>query len=169
MPFRTLANLRLLAAALIVMCCYSCNTIQCGSNKGLYLEQFSAFIDDAVEEEMSVIDKRWRIYDDRLEAYMLDCYPLYAEEMSLFDKQEVFTNAMIYYYTRYGSHMVKELQNEENPVSVMIMDEIPTIWEDPSELIREFTGEEWEQLVDEFINDLDKWQRKLRELLNELE
>ena len=146
-----------------------CGTIQCGSSKAQYLEQYSAFIDDATSEDISVTDSRWTIYDERMSVYLLDCYEVFRDEMSLSDKQELFSNAILYYFARYGSHMVRELQNEENPVSVMLMSELSDLWEDPDALMSELTGEEWDEMVEEFLEDLDKWHGKLRQLLKEFE
>ena len=156
-----------LLTALLAVSLQNCTTIQCGTTKSQFLENYFNFIEEATGEEYSVTDKRWGVYDDRLETYILDCYPSFRDDLTVSDRQEILTHALGYYYVRYGSHMIKELQNEDNRVSQALMDEMGELWSNPNELLREVMGDDWDELLNEFLEDLDKWQNKFRDLLQD--
>lgn len=146
---------------------HGCTTIQCGSGKAQFLDNYNRFMEEALEKDFSVADKRWHAYDERLETYILDCYPSFSEDLTFADRQSVLSQAVSYYYIRYGSHMIKELQNEDNEVSVALMAELEEVWSDPKALFREVVGEDWDEMVNEFLEDLDEWKTRFRDLLEE--
>lgn len=144
-----------------------CSTLRCGVDKAQFLNSYDEFIADVHAMDMRITDAKWRLYDDRLETFVTECYPSFEEDMSFRERQTFLSSAIKYYYKRYGSHMIQELQDENNPTSEVIKESMAEIWENPNEIFREITGEDWDQLVDDFLNDLEKWKTRLQEILEE--
>ncbi len=144
-----------------------CTSIQCGANKGQFLEQFDRFMQEAEQAGQKVIESPWKVYDEQLEVYVLDCYDNFRDEMSWSDRAGVIVNILQYYNWRYGSHMVYHLQDEEKPVSVYLLNEIKTIHEDGGEDIEEIMEEEWMEITNIFLEDLDRLRRQRLETMED--
>ncbi|MDX1476633.1 MAG: hypothetical protein R3301_02970 [Saprospiraceae bacterium] len=154
-----------LALPVMVGSLAQCTAIQCGANASQFVEQFDRFIQESLDTDMSITDTRWKIYDERLESYLVDCYDRFREELTYGDKQTVLMQTIRFYYKRYGSHMIQELQNDENPTSVVLKKEMAAIWEQPDAIFRQIAGEDWEQMIDDFLTDLEAWKNRLQELI----
>lgn len=159
----------LLAVPAVALSLFQCTAIQCGANASQFVEQYDEFVTEMMDTDMRITDTRWKIYDDRLESYIVDCYRRFEEELTYSDKQAVVMGAIRYYYKRYGSHMISELQNEENPTSVALKEAMAEIWEKPDEIFRQLTGDDWEQMIDEFLNDLEQWKNSLQEIIEDIQ
>ena len=77
------------------------------------------------------------------------------------------TDALHYYYIRYGSHMGREIFNEENPVSKVILDELAEVWASSEKSMRSFLEEEWAEVTNTFLEDLDVLKQSLIEELEQ--
>ncbi|MDX1407754.1 MAG: hypothetical protein R3330_06460 [Saprospiraceae bacterium] len=158
-----------LALPVMVVSLTRCTAIQCGANASQFVEQFDRFIQESLNTDMSITDTRWKIYDERLETYLVDCYARFRDVLTYSDKQAVLMQTIRFYYKRYGSHMIRELRNDENPTSVMLKEEMAAIWEEPDAIFKQIAGEDWEQMIDDFLNDLEEWKSRLQELIEEKE
>lgn len=156
-----------IAGLVTIILLQSCTGIQCGMTKDHFIAQYERFIQEVEEQNLTVTDSKWKIYDQNFENYLLECYPRYKEELSFSQRQSIIYDAVRYYFLRYKSDMVRELENEDNPVSVIIRNEIVEIWGEPDAIFKELTGEDWDALVEEFVNDLEKWEKKIREMFGE--
>jgi hypothetical protein len=144
-----------------------CTSIQCGANKGQFLEQFDRFIHEAELAGKDVIESPWKVYDEQLEVYVLDCYDNFRDEMSWSDRTAVIVNTLKYYNWRYGSHMVFQLRDSENAVSAYLLKEIKAIHEEGGEDMAEIMEEEWIEITNVFLEDLDGLRRQLLETLED--
>ena len=144
----------------------SCTSIQCGTSKDQFFEQFDRFIAEVEEQDLTVADSRWNIYDKNFETYLLDCYVKFREDLSFNERQQVIYQAVQYYFYRYKADMIRELDRDDREVSVLVRSEMREIWEEPEALFKELTGEDWEKLVDDFIRDLNKWEQSIRSIFD---
>ena len=145
-----------------------CTTIQCGTNTAQFLEQFDDFMMEVRESEMHFNDPKWLIYDDQFETYLTSCYIDFKEELTQGDRQQVIAQGFRYYYTRYGSHMISELNNTANPTSGILKDEMREIWQS-DHLLRELADEDWDIMMSEILNDLEALKNRLKDLMEEQE
>lgn len=143
-----------------------CSTIQCGTTKDHFINQYDRFIDEVKELQLSATDSRWKIYDDSFEAYILECFDRFEEEMSFAEKQDLLYRAVEYYFHRYKTDMFRELDNPENEVSVFLKSRLYKIWEEPEKLFREITGEDWDMLLEDFKEDVSKWKERFEEMMS---
>ena len=157
----------LVFAAVGLVALQSCTTIQCGTNKSQFLEQYERFMTEAEQMDNSVTDKAWLIFDEQLEVYLVDCYPSLKDEMSQSDRNSVMLDALHYYYIRYGSHMAKEIRNPSNPTSEVIVEELGQLWSDSEQSMRTILDEEWAEITNVFLEDLDALKETLIESLEE--
>jgi len=144
-----------------------CTSIQCGANKGQFLEQYERFIQEAKEAATRVTESPWDLYDERLEVYLLDCYENFKTEMSWSDRATVMIKALRYYYWRHGSHMVHQLKNEENVMSAYILHEVKSIRAESGEDMEEILDDEWNEITNVFLEDLGNLRRQLLESIEQ--
>ena len=147
----------------------SCTSIQCGANKAQFLEQYDRFMEEVLDEEMTLTDPRWEIYDDHFQFYLTDCYVLFKPELSTSDKHDVLMGALRYYFIRYGSHMSKEIANDDNEASAVLKHELNTLLQESGESMTEFIDEEWGEMTNRLLEDLDKMRQSLIDILEENE
>ena len=115
----------------------------------------------------SFTDSPWKLLDEQLEVYVLDCYDNFKNEMSWSDRTRVVTRTLEYYYWRYGSQMVYQLQDRENDVSDYILQEVRLIRVEAGEDMEEIFDEEWNEMTNVFLEDLDGLRHQLLESIEE--
>jgi hypothetical protein len=88
--------------------------------------------------------------------------------MSASEEIDFWTNALAYYYYRYGTDMISVLSDSSNELSVTISENVNSAIDNPKVVLKKILGkdkmDELEDLLDSFGKDIGKWGKKLEKL-----
>ncbi len=141
----------------------------CGSSKSDFLETYSNFI-DVLDQRDTDSEKDWKASDDIFETYIVECYDHFENKMSSSEKRTFWINSLKYYAARYGSGMIQELANENNPTSVKMTHHLEEVAEESGLELEAFLKtnlSELEKILIGFSRDLEEWAKKLKEHFDE--
>ncbi len=110
----------------------SCSLDPCGASKDIFLERYNAFMVEVKAAELNVSDEGWQAYDEQFKTFVEVCYEGFESEMSGREKRRFWTQAMRYYYNRYGKSLGKELFEKENSSG-----SLQEIWDDSKGALEE--------------------------------
>ena len=147
----------------------SCNLISpCGVSKDDFLANYNTFIDNIQEKDLAYDANEWESYDRDFEQMVEECHEKYKEEMSASEEIDFWTNALAYYYYRYGTDMVSILSDSSNELSVTISENVDDVIDNPKVVLKKILGkdkmDELEDLFKDFEKDMEKWGKKLEKL-----
>ena len=140
----------------------------CGSTKEEFLGNYTTFIQEVGEQKLDHDAAEWEKNDRKFKEMINGCYKKYEEEMTATEEVEFWTNALAYYYYRYGTGMIAVLDDSSNALSVTVSEKINEVVDNPMMIIRKFLGKDKANEVDGLMNelekDLNKWAKKLENL-----
>jgi len=99
---------------IIALALQSCSLDPCGDSKDDFLANYNGLLEKVKTENLSFSDGGWTDYDDQFQIMIESCYENYEAELSAKELSNFWTNAIEYYYKRYGVGFVKELKNKNN-------------------------------------------------------
>jgi hypothetical protein len=130
----------------------SCSSEQsCGENSKEFLLNYFALVREVQMAKLSVSDAGWNKYDEQFRTHIEECYQLYENDMERGQRRSFWAKAMQYYYYRYGSNMLSELDNDENALSRRIKREVNNRWDRPGDALDEAmmkAGKDWQKVKD---------------------
>lgn len=140
----------------------------CGSTKEEFLTNYSTFIEEIGEQKLEHDAAEWEKSDRKFKEMVNGCYKKYEAEMTAAEEVEFWTNALAYYYYRYGTNMVAVLSDGSDDLSVTVSKKVKEVLDNPMVIMRNFLGKdksnEVDDLMDELESDLNKWSKKLEQL-----
>lgn len=162
--------LKLLIAILAITSFTACNLMSpCGNSKEDFLNNYNAFIENIKEKDLAYNADEWEIYDRDFKQIVEECHGKYKDEMTVSEEIDFWTNALAYYYYRYGTDMISVLNDSSNELSVVISENVDEFIDNPKAVLRKLLGkdkmEELDGLLNDIGKDLDKWGKKIEKLL----
>lgn len=162
---------QLFTAVLAIITFTACDFMSpCGSSKEEFLTNYDNFIKEIEAEELAHDASAWQSHDREFKQMVEECYKTYEDEMSASEQISFWTNALAYYYHRYGTDMVAVLNNSSDEVSVVISEKVEEVIDNPRKALREILGEgkglELDDLLNDLEKDLDKWGKKIDNFFN---
>lgn len=140
----------------------------CGANKEEFLTNYDTFIQEIKEKDLAYDAAEWESHDREFKAIVEDCYKKYEADLSTSEEVEFWTNALAYYYYRYGTDMVAVLNDGSDELSVTISEKVDEVIENPMIAIRKILGKEkageLDGLMKDLEKDLNKWSKKIEKL-----
>jgi hypothetical protein len=163
-------HLQLLILLVAITSFSACNLISpCGNSKEDFLINYNAFIENIKEKDLAYDADEWETYDRDFKKIVEGCHEKYKAEMSVSEEVDFWTNALAYYYYRYGTDMVTVLNDSSNELSVKISENVDDAIENPKVVLRKILGKDKMNELDDLLNDIgrdfDKWGKKIEKLL----
>lgn len=141
----------------------------CGSTKEEFLTNYDTFIKEIEQKELAHDASEWTSHDREFKQMVEECYEKYEAEMSVSEQIGFWTNALAYYYQRYGTDMIAVLGDSSDELSVKVSEKAKEVLENPSEVFRKILGDskgdELDKLLRDFGKDFNKWSKKIENLL----
>ncbi|MFT6938156.1 MAG: putative small secreted protein [Saprospiraceae bacterium] len=162
-------HLRLLILFVAMTSFTACNLMSpCGNSKEEFLKNYNAFIKNIEEKDLAYDANEWEAYDSDFKQIIEECHEKYKAEMSASEEIDFWTNALAYYYYRYGTDMISVLRDSSNELSVTISENVNSAIDNPKVVLKKILGkdkmDELEDLLDSFGKDIGKWGKKLEKL-----
>lgn len=140
----------------------------CGANKEEFLANYDQFIQEIKEKDLAYDASEWETHDRKFKKIVEQCYETHKAEMNASEEVEFWTNALAYYYYRYGTDMVAVLNDGSDELSVTISENVEEVIENPMVAIRKILGKEkaseLDGLMKDLEKDLNKWSKKIEKL-----
>ena len=112
----------------------------CGNSKAAFLQAYYDLIDEATAVKLPMSADGWEKYDERFRAYVEECYEQYESELSPKERRRFWSRSVKYYARRYGTGMMKELEEKGNKTTTKVKEEVEKIWMNAEEALKEATG-----------------------------
>lgn len=149
----------------------TCDIINpCGTSKESFLNNYNSLVQEVKEKDLKYDDRAWEHYDRQFKKMVENCYEKYQPDMTATEEVDFWSNALAYYYYRYGTDMVTVLSDSSNELSVTISENVEKAIDNPSVVLRKLLGKEkmkeLEGLFDDLEKDLEKWGEKLKNLFD---
>ena len=112
----------------------------CGNSKADFLQGYYDLINEATAGKLPMSDEGWKKYDERFRAYVEECYEQYESELSPKERRRFWARSVKYYARRYGTGMVKALEEKGDKTATKVKEEVEKIWTDADEALKEATG-----------------------------
>ena len=162
-------HLPLLFIGLTLMTFTSCDFLNpCGANKDEFLVNYNGFIKEIKEKDLAHDASEWGTHDRKFKKMVEECYETHKAEMNASDEVDFWTNALAYYYYRYGTNMIAILNDNSDELSVKIAENVEEFIENPMVVIRKILGKdktgELDGLMKDLEKDLNKWSKKVEKL-----
>ena len=162
--------LKLSIAILAISSLTACNLMSpCGNSKDDFLKNYNAFIENIKEKDLAYDADEWETYDRDFKQIVEECHEKYKDEMSVSEEVDFWSNALAYYYYRYGTDMISVLNDSSNELSVTISENVNEVIDNPEMVLGKILGKdkmkELEDLFKDLEKDLDKWGKKIEKLL----
>ncbi|MEL6636575.1 MAG: hypothetical protein AAFW73_10970 [Bacteroidota bacterium] len=150
----------------------SCGLLdECGSSKADFLKKYEAFVREVEQQDWHHADNDWQAYDERLEAYLNNCYERYEPELTAAETKDFWLLTVSYYVARYDGQFVEEFLAEDNPLSRTVRDHFEELEDDPErffrDLVREVSGGEVDELFRDLGRELESMGKRLQDWLDE--
>lgn len=167
---KNMKYLKLSIAILAISSLTACNLMSpCGNSKEEFLKNYNAFIENIKEKDLAYDADDWQTYDRDFKQIIEECHGKYKDEMSVSEEVDFWTNALAYYYYRYGTDMISVLNDSSNELSVTISENVDNVIDNPKVVLRKILGKdkmnELDDLFKDLEKDLDKWGKKIEKLL----
>lgn len=155
---------------IIGMTITSCNIDPC-INKSFFIQQFESTTAEVFENHKSYNDKEWEKKDEKMDAYVGDCYVKFEEKLSSEEKKEFWVKYFKYKYYRHGKNVLKAIEEDAKTFSIEMDKELEELFDNPEQdvklILRELYGEDLNETIDEFVKGIQNLGEKLKEWLNE--
>ena len=101
----------LLGGFLALLTCFgvSCDFDPCGSTPEAFVERSEDFFAQAAEADYPVGSPDWKLYDERIEALVNECYPKHEDALSAEQDERFWKGVGTYYVQRYGKAGARDL------------------------------------------------------------
>jgi hypothetical protein len=150
-------HLQLLILLVAVTSFSACNLMSpCGSSKEEFLTNYNAFIENIKEKDLAYDANEWETYDRDFKEIVEGCHEKYKAEMSISEEVDFWTNALAYYYYRYGTDMISVLSDSSNELSVTISENVDTVIDNPKGVLRKILGKDKKNDLDSLFKDIEK-------------
>lgn len=162
-------HLQFLLIGLTLMTFTACDFLSpCGATKEEFLENYNTFIKEIKEKDLAYDASEWETHDRKFKKIVEECYETHKADMNASEEVEFWTNALTYYYYRYGTDMIAVLNDGSDELSVKISENVEEVIENPMVAIRKILGKdkanELEGLMKDLEKDLNKWSKKFEKL-----
>ena len=157
---------RFIVLALLALAFSSCNLEPC-INKTYFLGTYENFIESVKDESENYSESDWDSKDDKMRGFVDDCYKAHKNAMSAEDKTLFWTKSIEYMLIRYKAEVISAIRDEDEISEVEISEEISKSIKDLNikKLIKDTYGDDIEQSIDEFINQMEDWAEELKKWL----
>lgn len=162
-------HLQLLLIGLTLIAFTACDVLSpCGTSKEEFLKNYNTFVQEIGEKDLSHDASEWETHDREFKKIIEECHKKYKTEMTTTEEAEFWTNALAYYYYRYGANMIAELDDSSNQLSVIISKNVEQVLENPMVALTKVVGEEKAKEIENLMNDIkvdiNKWTKKLEKI-----
>lgn len=162
-------HLQILLICLTLVSFTACDFMSpCGASKEEFLMNYNTFIEEIKAKDLAYDAKEWESHDREFKKIVDECYKKYEADLNGKEEVEFWTNALAYYYYRYGTNMIAVLNDSSDELSVTISEKVDEVIENPMVAIRKILGKdkanELDGLMKDLEKDLNKWSKKIEKL-----